>query len=118
MSEQKRTLIDNLNFKQETAVLVGLISKEQTEEQTTEYLDELEFLALTDGVKTVKRFTQQLPHPDTKSYVGKGKLEEIKAYVESRNVDLVIIDDEISPSQQRNMEELIKKKVQIGRAHV
>lgn len=103
--------IDNTIVREETAVLVGLISKEQTEEQTQEYLDELEFLALTDGVKTLKRFTQKLPHPDTKSYVGKGKLEEIKAYVESREVDLVIIDDEISPSQQRNIELIVKKKV-------
>ena len=92
-------------------MLVGLISQEQTEEQTTEYLDELEFLALTDGVQTVKRFVQKLSHPDSKSYVGKGKLEEIKAYVESRNVDLVIVDDELSPSQQRTIEETVKKKV-------
>lgn len=102
---------DNINFKQETAVLIGLISQDQTEEQTTEYLDELEFLALTDGVQTVKRFVQKLPHPDAKSYVGKGKLEEIKAYVELRNVDLVIVDDELSPSQQRVIEETVKKKV-------
>ncbi len=110
MKEPKK-LNDNINFKQETAVLVGLISQEQTEEQTTEYLDELEFLALTDGVQTVKRFVQKLSHPDSKSYVGKGKLEEIKAYVESRNVDLVIVDDELSPSQQRTIEETVKKKV-------
>lgn len=103
--------VDNTIVHEETAVLVALISKEQTEEQTTEYLDELEFLALTDGVKTLKRFTQKLPHPDTKSYVGKGKLEEIRAYVEAKEVDLVIIDDEISPSQQRNIEQIVKKKV-------
>ena len=103
--------MDNINVKEETAVLVGLISQDQTEDQTKEYLAELEFLALTDGVKTVKTFVQRLQHPDTKSYVGKGKLEEIKAYCEAKGVDLVIVDDEISPSQLRNMEEGLKKKV-------
>src|SRR5580704_14373477 len=106
MNEKGKAKIDNMNVKEETAVLVGLISQEQTEEQTKEYLAELEFLALTDGVKTLKTFVQKLQHPDTKSYVGKGKLEEIKSYCESRNVDLVIVDDEISPSQLRNMEEV------------
>ena len=91
--------------------MVGLISQDQTEDQTKEYLAELEFLALTDGVKTLKTFVQRLQHPDTKTYVGKGKLEEIKAYCEARGVDLVIVDDEISPSQLRNMEEVLKKKV-------
>jgi GTP-binding protein HflX len=111
MSEKKGALINNINLKQETAVLIGLISKEQSDEQTNEYLDELEFLAMTDGVQTLKRFVQRLPHPDTKTYVGKGKLEEIKAYVEAKGIDLLIIDDEISPSQQRNIEEFVKKKV-------
>lgn len=111
MNENKKELFDNVTVKQETAVLVGLISKDQTEEQTIEYLDELEFLALTDKVHALKRFTQKLQHPDAKTYIGKGKLEEIKAYVEAKGVDMVIIDDEISPSQQRNIEEVVKKKV-------
>lgn len=111
MSEKPKFKVDNTTIHIETAVLVALISKDQTEEQTLEYLDELEFLAETDGVKTLKRFTQRLPHPDNKSYIGKGKLEEVKAYVEAHNVDLVIIDDEISPSQQRNIEEVVKKRV-------
>ena len=111
MNEKGKAKIDNINVKEETAVLVGLISQDQTEEQTKEYLAELEFLALTDGVKTLKTFVQRLQHPDTKSYVGKGKLEEIKAYCEAKGVDLVLVDDEISPSQLRNMEEVLKKKV-------
>ena len=111
MKEKGKAKIDNMNVKEETAVLVGLISQDQTEDQTKEYLAELEFLALTDGVKTLKTFVQRLQHPDTKTYVGKGKLEEIKAYCEARGVDLVIVDDEISPSQLRNMEEVLKKKV-------
>jgi GTP-binding protein HflX len=109
MAEKK--IHDNLNFKQETAVLVAVVPTGQSDEQTTEYLDELEFLSLTAGVQTLKRFTQKMSHPDNKSYVGKGKLEEIKTYVEAKGVDLIIIDDEISPSQQRNIEAILKKKV-------
>ena len=111
MKEKPKFRTDNTIVKVETAVLVGLISSDQSDEQTTEYLDELEFLAETDGVKTLKRFTQRLAHPDNKTYIGKGKLEEIRKYVEEKNVDLVLIDDEISPSQQRNIEEVIKKRV-------
>lgn len=112
MKDKAKFKVDNTIIKVETAVLVALVSnKEQTDEQTTEYLDELEFLAETDGVKTLKRFTQRLPHPDNKTYVGKGKLDEIRKYVEEKNVDLILIDDEISPSQQRNIEEVVKKRV-------
>lgn len=103
--------VDHNKVKEETAVLVAVMDKGQSEEQTQEYLDELEFLATTDGVKTLKRFVQKLPHPDNRTYVGKGKLEEIKQYMEGREVDLVIIDDEISASQQRNIEQELKKKV-------
>ncbi len=111
MKEKVKFKTDNTIVHIETAVLVALVTKEQTEEQTNEYLDELEFLAETDGVKTLKRFTQKLPHPDNKTYLGKGKLEEIKKFVEEKNVDLILIDDEISPSQQRNIEEVLKKRV-------
>ncbi|MBK7148144.1 MAG: GTPase HflX [Bacteroidetes bacterium] len=109
--KEKKELFDNTYVHQETAVLVAVSTKSQTEEQTTEYLDELEFLAMTAGIHTLKRFTQNLPHPDNKSYLGKGKLEEISRYVEDKGADLVIIDDEISPSQQRNIEQIVKKKV-------
>lgn len=111
MSEKPKFKVDNTTVYVETAVLVALVSQNQSEEQTKEYLDELEFLAETDGVKTMKRFTQKLPHPDNKTYVGKGKLEEIRAYVEDKGIDLVLIDDELSPSQQRNIEEVVKKRV-------
>ena len=111
MRDKPKFKVDNTIVHIETAVLVGLITKDQTEEQTNEYLDELEFLAETDGVKTLKRFTQKLPHPDNKTYIGKGKLEEVKNFVEDKQVDLVIIDDEISPSQLRNIEEVVKKRV-------
>ncbi len=111
MSEKPKFKVDNTTVHIETAVLVALVPQNQSDEQTTEYLDELEFLAETDGVQTLKRFTQKLPHPDNKTYVGKGKLEEIRAYVEEKGVDLILIDDEISPSQQRNIEEVVKKRV-------
>ena len=89
----------------ENTILVGLIYKEQTEPMVNEYLDELEFLAETAGVKSVKRFTQKLPHPDSKIFVGKGKLEEIKQYILLRgNISLVIFDDELTGSQIQNIE--------------
>lgn len=100
----------NQNIK-EKCVLVGLVTQQQTLEQLNEYLDELEFLADTAGAVTVSKFYQKLTHPDTKTYVGKGKLEEIKHFVEENEIDLVIIDDEISPSQLRNMEAELKVKV-------
>lgn len=95
----------------EKAVLVGLITPSQNETMLREYLDELEFLAMTAGAVTQKRFFQKLPHPDVKFYVGKGKMEEIVEYVRAKEIDLVIFDDEISPSQQRNLEAELKCKV-------
>jgi len=89
---------------EETAVLVGLIQKEQTQEQVYEYLDELAFLAETAGAQTVRKFTQKLPHPDSRTFVGKGKLEEIKSYVSGKKIDLVIFDDELTGSQITNIE--------------
>ena len=97
--------------KTETAVLVGLITPSQTEAQLQEYLDELEFLAMTAGAVTMKRYFQKLAHPENRTYVGKGKLEEIKKYVEEKRIDLVIVDDEISPAQQRNLEEELRCKI-------
>jgi GTP-binding protein HflX len=90
--------------KEEKAVLVGLIHKDQTETQVHEYLDELAFLAETAGAVTVKRFTQKLLHPDSKTFVGKGKLEEIKNYCEQKNVRVLIFDDELSGAQINNIE--------------
>jgi len=90
--------------KDQAAVLVGLIQKDQTNEQVTEYLDELAFLAETAGAIAIKRFTQRLPHPDSRTFVGKGKLEEIKDYINGRHVTLVIFDDELTGSQILNIE--------------
>jgi GTPase len=97
--------------KQETVVLVGLITGRQTEEAVKEYLDELEFLVETAGGKTIKRFTQKLDKPDKTTFVGKGKLEEITNYIKENEIDILIFDDEISPSQQRNVERAVKCRV-------
>lgn len=95
----------------ERAVLIGLVTRQQREEQVTEYLDELEFLAGTAGATTIRRFWQKLDAPDSRTYVGKGKLEEIRTYVEEHDADVVIFDDEITPSQLRNLEKIFKIKV-------
>ena len=95
---------------EEKAVLVGVILKDQTNEQAEEYLDELAFLAETAGATTVKRFTQKLAHPDSRTFVGKGKLEEIKQYVNGKNITLVIFDDELTGSQISNIEKELNVK--------
>ncbi|MBQ9186891.1 MAG: GTPase HflX [Prevotella sp.] len=102
--------------KAETAVLVGLITQQQDEAKTKEYLDELEFLADTAGAVTVKRFTQRVQGPSQVTYVGKGKLEEIKQYIRNeedndREVGMVIFDDELSAKQIRNIEAELKVKI-------
>jgi GTPase len=86
------------------AILVGLIQQGQTEEQVKEYLEELRFLAETAGANAIKIFTQKLPHPDSRTFVGKGKLEEIRKFVSTRNVGLAIFDDELTGSQITNIE--------------
>jgi GTPase len=94
--------------KQETAILVGLINRTQDEEKVAEYLDELDFLAETAGAKILKRYTQRMEHPDPGTFIGSGKLNEIKNFVKENNVDIVIFDDELSPAQQRNLEKGLK----------
>ncbi len=103
------TVIDKkkIGGNQEKAVLVGLVHKNQSEVQVLEYLEELAFLAETAGADTIKRFTQKLPHPDSKTYVGKGKLEEIRNYITNNNVELVIFDDELSGAQIMNIEKAL-----------
>lgn len=99
MIEKKQQISED-----EKTVLVGLVQQDQTSEQVTEYLDELAFLAETAGAIAVKRFTQKLPHPDSRTFVGKGKLEEIKEYINGKSIDLVIFDDELTGSQILNIE--------------
>ena len=98
-------------LEEEKAVLVGLITPEQGESKAKEYLDELEFLAETAGAETVKRFTQRCDVPNRATFVGKGKLEEIAAYVADSDVSLVIFDDDLTPKQLGNIEKEVKVKV-------
>lgn len=95
----------------ETAVLVAVPSKTQAEEKTNEYLDELAFLTETVGAVTLKRFIQKLEHPDSRTFVGKGKLDEIKAFVKEYAIDMVIFDDDLTPSQVRNLERELEVKI-------
>lgn len=106
----KNKLFDTAE-KQETAVLVAVQPQGQRDAQASEYLDELEFLAETAGVKTLKKFTQKLEYPDPRTYIGKGKLEEVRLYVEEHKADTVIFDDELSPSQIRNVERELNCKI-------
>jgi GTP-binding protein HflX len=106
MIEKKSQII-----REENAILVGLIKKDETEQQVNEYLDELQFLAETAGATGVKRFTQKMQHPDSRHFLGSGKLEEIKNYIQWKgNIDLVIFDDELTGSQIQNIEKMIGKK--------
>ncbi|HPR29512.1 MAG TPA: GTPase HflX [Chitinophagales bacterium] len=95
----------------ERAILIGLVTQYQTVEQLEEYLDELAFLAQTAEAEVIERFYQKLTTPEKRTYIGKGKLEEVQRYVEEKDIDLVLIDDEISPAQLRNIEEAVKVKV-------
>ena len=96
--------------KEEKAVLVGIVHKDQTEQQLQEYLDELAFLAETAGAIAVKRFTQKLAHPDSKTFIGKGKLEEVRKYTEGKDIRVIIFDDELSGAQINNIEKALEIK--------
>ena len=95
----------------EKAVLIGLITQHQDEKQSEEYLDELEFLTLTAGGVAVKRFVQKLEKPNPKTFLGTGKLDDVKAYIETHNIGTAIFDDELSPAQLRNIERILDCKI-------
>ena len=95
----------------EKAVLIGLITPDVTDEIVSEYLLELDFLARTAGAITIKKFTQKLPNPDNKTFLGKGKTEQVREFVEENKIDIIIFDDELSPSQLRNVERIYKCKI-------
>jgi len=95
----------------ERAVLVGVISQRQTEEQSTEYLDELEFLATTAGAKVYGRLIQRLDVPNPKTFIGAGKIEQLRDFIEANDLDIAIFDDELSPAQLRNIEKVIEVKI-------
>lgn len=95
----------------ETAILVGVILQKQSEEEVTDYLDELEFLAATAGAITKRRFLQKVDVPNSKTFIGSGKVKEIKGYADENEIDLIIFDDELSPTQLRNLEQELGHKV-------
>ena len=103
---EKRNRIKN----EERAVLVGVVHKDQDEQEVHEYLDELAFLAETAGAVAVKKFIQKLAHPDSRTYIGKGKLEEIRNYVQGRDINMLIFDDELSGAQITNIEKAVDVK--------
>jgi len=105
-----KTLYDTAE-PQETAVLVAIITQKQSQQKANEYLDELAFLAETSGIKTLQVFTQKLEHPDIRTFVGKGKLSDIVAYVKDKSADMVIFDDDLTPAQVRNLENELKCKI-------
>lgn len=102
---------------EEKAVLISVLKPQDSIELINDYLSELAFLALTAGAKAIKNFQQKLPHPDSRTYVGKGKLDEIALYIKSNDVSVAIFDDELSPSQIRNIEKVLNCKV-IDRTHL
>lgn len=105
---QEHVLVD---AKEEKCVLVGVVTPDISEAQATEYIDELEFLAVTAGAVTQRKFLQKMQLPNSRTYVGSGKLEEIRDYVKEEEIDIVIFDDELSPSQLRNIERYMEVKI-------
>jgi GTPase len=104
-------LQSNIEDYQERAVLVGIITKNQDEKQSQEFLEELAFLAETAGARTVKSFVQRLDYPHPKTFLGSGKIDEIKEFIQLHKVDTAIFDDELSPSQLRNLEKILECKI-------
>jgi GTP-binding protein HflX len=95
----------------EKVILIGLITKDQDEVKSTEYLDELSFLAYTAGAKVARRFTQKRDVPNPKTFIGSGKMQEVKAFIESHDISTAIFDDELSPAQQKNIEKILQVKI-------
>lgn len=104
-------MIESKKVTSEKAVLIGLITQHQDEKQAAEYLDELEFLTLTAGGVAVKRFVQKLDKPNPKTFLGTGKLDDVKAYIETHDIGTAIFDDELSPAQLRNIERILNCKI-------
>ena len=104
-------MIDQKEAISEKAVLIGVITQQQDESQSQEYLDELEFLTLTAGGVTIKRFVQKMEKPNPKTFLGVGKLEEVRDYIESNGIGTAIFDDELSPAQIRNIEKVLDCKI-------
>ncbi len=104
-------MLEKKETQYEKVVLIGLVTQKQSEEKLTEYMDELEFLTYTAGAEVAARFTQKVDKPDPKFFVGSGKLNEIVDYVVEHNIDTLIFDDELTPSQLKNIEKVVERKV-------
>lgn len=110
-------MLEKTDFEYEKAILVGLITQHQDEGKSKEYLDELEFLAYTAGGEVVKRFVQKMEKPNPKTFMGSGKLEEVRQFIEEHDIGVAIFDDELSPGQQKNIERILLCKI-IDRTHL
>ena len=104
-------MIEKSKIAYEKAILIGLITKFQDQKKSNEYLDELEFLTYTAGGEVLKRFIQKLDVPNPKTFIGSGKIEEVKKFIDERDVELVVFDDELSPAQQKNIERILECKI-------
>lgn len=104
-------MIEELNIAYEKVILIGVITQHQDEEKSKEYLDELEFLAFTAGGEVSKRFVQKMEMPNPKTFIGTGKMEEVRLYVEANAIDTVVFDDELSPGQQKNIQKILDCKI-------
>lgn len=104
-------MLERKETEYEKTVLIGLITKSQDEEKSAEYMDELEFLAYTAGGEVLKRFTQKLDMPNPKTFIGSGKIEQVREFVEENEVGTAIFDDELSPAQQKNIEKILRCKI-------
>ncbi|MFO7721384.1 MAG: GTPase HflX, partial [Gillisia sp.] len=104
-------MIEKTDLNYEKVVLIGVVTQHQNEEKLNEYLDELEFLTYTAGGEVLKRFTQKMDKPDPKTFMGSGKILEVKAYIDEHEVGTAIFDDELSPAQQKNIEKVLNVKI-------
>lgn len=104
-------MLEKLEIQYEKAILIGLVTQQQNEDKAKEYLDELEFLAYTAGAEVIKRFLQKMEKPNPKTFIGSGKMEEVRQFVEKHEIGTAIFDDELSPAQQKNIEKILKCKI-------
>jgi len=104
-------MIESKKSNFERSVLVGVVNSSQNEEKLNEFLEELEFLSVTAGGKVIRKFKQKINNPNPKTFIGKGKIEEIQEYIKKNDVSIVIFDDELSPTQQANIEKFLKCKI-------
>lgn len=104
-------MLEKQQIEYEKVVLIGVITQQQDESKSREYLDELEFLTYTAGGEVIQRFTQKIDVPNPKTFIGTGKMEEVEIFVNEHEVGTVIFDDELSPAQQKNIERILKCKI-------